>query len=77
MLTVGAPRWPISFGFGGKAYFSIRHGDLMNGGHRKMNADTAINTTVIRNFEPGENKSQTISIYTVRRVCRAQVPFDV
>lgn len=58
MLTIGAPRWPMSFGFSGNSVRFIRQGELMNRGHTKMAADIATNTTAIRNLDPSENKSK-------------------
>lgn len=57
LLTIGAPLWPKSFGFSGNLLSSIRQGESMNRGHRKMAADNATNTTAMNNLDPSENKS--------------------
>lgn len=78
VLTIGAPLWPMSFGFLGNSLSSIRHGDWMSRGHRKMAADTATKTTAIRTLDPGENKTQKIrqssaAIYTAVSLNRGPV----
>ena len=60
MLTIGAPLWPMSFGFSGNSCSSIRQGDWMSRGHRKMAAEIATKTTAIRTLDPGESKRQII-----------------
>lgn len=66
-LTIGAPRWPMSFGFSGKCS-SIRQGDQMNRGHRKIATDTTKNTAVMRNFDPVKSNSK-ISLVIYLHCC--------
>ncbi len=58
MLTIGAPLWPMSFGF--LSTLSVRQGEWMNRGHRKMAADTNMNATAMRILDTVENRNKKI-----------------